>query len=270
MRTAFIIVLLATASLHAAEPSDSITVLYDSHAAGPLAKGWGYSVLIEYRGSRLLFDAGGSPAELTANAKTLGLDLSKLDAAIVSHDDSDHFAGLTAVPRSVPVYVPESDYGAFATSMTSHVFRFFQGLMPGQHLLDAPDGFRYVRVNSAGVQVRPGARLVVFDFADGRREQALLLDTAAGTVMVTGCAHPGIVRMVQGCGTTVRGIAGGMHLMDTPAPKIRETVTALKTAGVEWASPGHCTGPKATEELRRQIGGGVSAVAVGGRIALKR
>lgn len=263
MKRLWMLALAAAASLCAAE-TDRVTVLYDSHAMKPLAGGWGYSAVVDYRGARILFDAGGSAAELAANAKALGIDLSKLDAAVVSHDDYDHYTGLSVVGPNVPVYVPDSDYGAFATSTTNRVLRFVQGMMPGQHLVDAPERLRYVRVGKAGLQIRPGARLVVFDFGDGRREQVLLLETASGTVMLTGCAHPGIALMAQQ--TKPRGIVGGMHLQDTPADKIRTTVTQLKSAGVQWASPGHCTGTKATEELRRQLGPGVSAVAVGGRV----
>lgn len=265
MKRPWIVALLAAASVYAAD-ADRVTVLYDSHAMKPLAGGWGYSAVIDYRGARILFDAGGSPTELAANAKALGIDLSKLNAAVVSHDDYDHYTGLSVVGPNVPVYVPDSDYGAFATSTTNRILRFFQGMMPGQHLVDAPEGLRYVRVGSAGLQIRPGARLVVLPFGDGRREQVLLLETESGTVMLTGCAHPGIAVMAQQ--TKPRGIIGGMHLQDTPVDKIRTTVTQLKGAGVQWASPGHCTGPKATEELRRQLGPGVSAVAVGGRAPL--
>jgi 7,8-dihydropterin-6-yl-methyl-4-(beta-D-ribofuranosyl)aminobenzene 5'-phosphate synthase len=258
---------LAVAAVSAwAADNDWITVLYDSHAVKPLSGGWGYSAVLYYRGANILFDAGGSPAELAANAKALAIDLSKLDAAVVSHDDYDHYTGLSVAGTKIPVYVPDSDSGAFATSMTNRVMRFVQGLIPGQHLVDAPEGLRYIPVAGLGTQIRPGARLAVFPFGDGRREQVLLLDTPGGTVMMTGCAHPGIAMMAKQ--TKARGIVGGMHLQDTPLDKIRNTVLQLKSAGVVWASPGHCTGPKATEELRRQLGPGVSAVGVGGRVLL--
>jgi 7,8-dihydropterin-6-yl-methyl-4-(beta-D-ribofuranosyl)aminobenzene 5'-phosphate synthase len=246
--------------------ADRAVVLFDSAAAPGLADGWGYSVYIENRGKRILFDTGPYPKALDANARALGIDLTKLDAVIISHDDSDHFAALphiASVHRNVPIYVPESDYGAFGLSGLNGFFRFFQALMPRNDVVDAPQGLRYVRVGREA-SLDGGMRLVVFDFGDGRREQALIVDRPGGAILFSGCAHPGIVKMVRGAPAPVRIIAGGFHLANSTEEEVRKVAVELKAAGVRAAIPGHCSGPKATAEFKRQFGAGLRPLAAGG------
>ena len=261
---------LATAAL-LAPAADRVTLLYDSHGAPGLATGWGYSAYIEYRGKRILFDTGDSRAALAANAKALGVDLAKLDAVVVSHDDPDHYAGLDAVlavnPR-VPVYVPDMDSGAFATGMMNHIYRAIQTALPGQHIVDAPSGALYIRVRDAQ-DILPGVRLISLPFDSGqRREQSLVLDTEAGGVLIAGCSHPGIVELVRAAGPKVRTAAGGFHLTTTGEADVRKTVEALRQAGIQKVYPAHCTGRFATDELRRTFGAGFGMAAAGGAIPL--
>lgn len=257
----------------AAAFGDQITVLFDEPAVAPLAGGWGYSALVEYHGKRILFDAGGNAGALRSNAKALGIDLGKLDAVVISHDDSDHYAGLEAVLASNPrvkVYVPESESGAFSTAVFTHVIRFIQSAIPGQHIVDPPAQANYVRVREAAV-VAPGARLIVLPFASGdRREQALLLDVPRGVVLLTGCAHPGLIDFAKHASAPVRLAAGGFHLMTASEPDIRRAVQTYQSAGIESVSPGHCTGVFATRELRRVYGSHFEAAGVGGTIPLPK
>ena len=269
MKRAWILALSATALFAA----DRITPLYDEPAAAPLIGGWGYSAFVEYHGKRILFDAGGSADALAKNAKALGIDLSKLDAVAISHDDPDHYAGLEAVFAANPgvkVYVPDSESGAFSTSVMTHVLRFIQGALPGQHIVDPPARANYVRVRDAA-GILPGVRLIVLPFDNGnRREQAMLLDVPGGAVMLTGCGHPGVADFAKRAGAPVRLAAGGFHLQTSSEPDIRRTVQAFKQAGIESVSPGHCTGRFATQELRGVYGPRCEIVAVGGTIPLPK
>jgi 7,8-dihydropterin-6-yl-methyl-4-(beta-D-ribofuranosyl)aminobenzene 5'-phosphate synthase len=254
-------------------PRDRITPLFDDHAAAPLLGGWGYSALIEYHGKRVLFDAGPNADVLAKNSKALGIDLGKLDAVVISHDDPDHYGGLDyvySVNPGVKVYVPESESGAFSTSVMVHLFRFIHGAMPGQHRVDAPAGANYVRV-PGNLQIFPGLRLISLPFQGGsRREQAVLMDVPGGVTMLTGCGHPGIVNLVQHSGARVRLATGGFHLMTSSDVDVRRIVQAMKQAGVESVYPAHCTGRFATTELRRVFGARCEMVAVGSVIALPK
>lgn len=253
---------------------DRLRLLFDEHAAAPLIGGWGYATLVEYRGKRILFDAGGNAAALANNAKALGVDFARLDAVAISHDDSDHYIGLDPVLHANPnvrVFVPESEGGAFSTSLLTYLWRHVQGMAPGKHVIDPPGGANYIRVPDAGVEVMPGARLVVLPFdAASRREQALVLDVPGGVVLLTGCAHPGIGNFVEASKASVRLLAGGFHLAMASDADMKHAVEGLKQAGVGSIAPAHCTGRFAVSELRRVFGANCNIVAVGGAIALPR
>lgn len=263
--------LLTCVLMSAAFAADRFVIIYDASAVAPLAGGWGYSALVEYHGKRILFDAGPKADALLNNAKLLTVDLAKLDAVVISHDDPDHYGGLEAVRAansSVKVWVPEQAGGAFSTSLLNHVVRFVQGALPGQHLVDAPAGLNYVRV-SGNTELFPGVRLLQLGFGD-RREQALTLDVPGGIALLTGCGHPGIVEFIKRSGSRVRLAAGGFHLMTLEQAEVRRIVQGMKQNGVDRVCPSHCTGRFATEELRRVFGAKAEIVSVGSAIALSK
>ena len=95
--------------------SAHMTVLY--HAFGrtsAMQKDWGYAALVEYGGKRILFDTGNNPDILAQNAKARGIDLSKLDFAVMSHRHGDHMGGLgyvLSVNPKVPIYALKEGFG---------------------------------------------------------------------------------------------------------------------------------------------------------------
>jgi 7,8-dihydropterin-6-yl-methyl-4-(beta-D-ribofuranosyl)aminobenzene 5'-phosphate synthase len=80
-------------------------------------------------------------------------------------------------------------------------------------------------------------------------EQALVIQTGDGIVVITGCAHPGIVEMVTQAralaGGPVRLVLGGFHLGDKSASQIRSIIADFRQLGVEQVAPAHCTGERA-------------------------
>src|SRR5499425_3331844 len=80
-----------------------ITVLYDAFSKdSAMQKDWGYAAFVEYGGKRILFDTGNNPDILAQNAKAKGIDLSKLDFAVMSHRHGDHMGGLVYLLRVNP------------------------------------------------------------------------------------------------------------------------------------------------------------------------
>src|SRR5215471_7967209 len=73
-----------------------ITVLYDAFGAkaGTLEMDWGFSALVEYAGKRILFDTGNNAHIFARNAEKLRVDLTHLDATVISHRHGDHTSGL--------------------------------------------------------------------------------------------------------------------------------------------------------------------------------
>lgn len=86
------------------------TVLIDNKAPCRLASEWGLSVLIEHRGRMTLLDTGDSGAFIR-NAEALGIDLSRVKSAALSHAHYDHADGFDAffqVNRIAKLYIAQS------------------------------------------------------------------------------------------------------------------------------------------------------------------
>src|SRR6202158_986227 len=90
--------------------ADRVTILYDAFGdSKSLTKDWGFSALVEHDGKRILFDTGNNAQIFARNVKALGVDLTKIDFAVISHRHSDHATGvkyLLKVNPTVSIYVP--------------------------------------------------------------------------------------------------------------------------------------------------------------------
>jgi 7,8-dihydropterin-6-yl-methyl-4-(beta-D-ribofuranosyl)aminobenzene 5'-phosphate synthase len=119
------------------------------------------------------------------------------------------------------------------------------------------------------VEVFPGFLVSEEISRNGAFEEALVVDTPAGSVVVIGCAHPGIVEMLRRIAETTKRpiymVIGGFHLLQTPAEDVKRIIADFKAMGIAWAGPTHCTGDEAIRLFREAYGdhfvtGGVGAV----------
>lgn len=248
----------------AARAGARITVLYDAFGKAPgLKKDWGYAALIEYRGQRILFDTGDNPDILIANAKAKGVDLARLDAVVLSHRHGDHMAGLGEILQRNPgvkVYAPKESFGVYGGSLPSTFYRKDASLPADQRYFDgqpadvlhfgsAWHGANFQLIEKT-TEIAPGLHLIAL-VSDKTgtlelRELSLAIDTPEGIVLVVGCSHPGIDRIVQTASTInprIHLIAGGFHLVNAKDEDIAQIVTTLRdTYKVAYVAPGHCTG----------------------------
>ncbi len=97
-------------------------------------------------------------------------------------------------------------------------------------------------------------------------EQALVVETRDGLVVITGCAHPGVAEMVRQAQAVVGGkiayLVGGFHLYQTDQGLLPSIITEVHQLGVEKIMPAHCTGDAAkalfhTEYGENYVEGGV-------------
>ena len=216
-----------------------------------LQTGWGFGCLIEGLDETVLFDTGGSGEILVSNMQKLGLDAQAVKAVVLSHIHGDHTGGLgtlLALNPDVTVYVPES----FPASFKREVRRLgaaVETVSGARHLFDG--------VYSTG------------EMNHGIKEQALIVDTARGLIVVTGCAHPGVADMAERAhsflGRDIYLLTGGFHLSGAGDAEIRAIIGRLKALGVEKVAPSHCTGDNAIRLFRKAWGenfieGGLGAV----------
>jgi 7,8-dihydropterin-6-yl-methyl-4-(beta-D-ribofuranosyl)aminobenzene 5'-phosphate synthase len=255
---------------------EQITILYDAFGKpGLMQKDWGYAALVEYGGKRILFDTGNSPSILAQNAKTKRVDLSKLDLIVMSHRHGDHMGGLAYVLRlnsRVRIYAPKEGFGVYGADLPGTFYRR-DGSLPLEQRYYGGAPPEILRFGSAwpaanfqlidnSAEVMPGIHLITLVSTQPgtleMRELSLAIKTPDGVVLVVGCSHPGIERIVEAAtsvDTRIRLIVGGLHLVVSSDPDIEKVVTALHDKfKVDYIAPGHCTGEPAFAALKKAFG----------------
>jgi 7,8-dihydropterin-6-yl-methyl-4-(beta-D-ribofuranosyl)aminobenzene 5'-phosphate synthase len=224
------------------EQSDplKITVLYDNYLVDQrLEADWGYAAIVEFRSRTVLFDTGADGATLLGNMKALGFDPGQIEAVVLSHAHGDHTNGLDSLLAA--------------------------GARPAVYLLPSfPADFkRHIAEIVDVVEVEPGQAIAAGLFTTGEiigpvNEQALVVESSAGLVILTGCAHPGIVEIISRVKTlsdkNVHLVTGGFHLLQASADQVRSIVADFRRLGVERTAPSHCTGDAAIEMFREEYG----------------
>ncbi|MDX2192151.1 MAG: MBL fold metallo-hydrolase [Gemmatimonadales bacterium] len=282
----------AVAPARAAAAPVRLTVLVDAFGEpSALRRDWGFAMLVEHDGRRILFDTGNDAEVLAHNAAALGVDLTRLDAVVISHRHGDHTDGLRhirAVHPSVRVFAPADE--AFGGETPPFLYRrpvpdlpaeqrYFGGTPPAK----VPHGSAWRGLNlelvPATRELFPGVRLVV-SAAAGREapagadlpELALALDTPEGQVLLVGCAHPGLPALLAAAEAPGRGVAllaGGFHWAPVPDAAIASLAAELPTRWrVMAVAPGHCTSEPGFAALRRVYGARYRFAGLGTRLML--
>ncbi|UPJ60574.1 MBL fold metallo-hydrolase [Bradyrhizobium sp. 192] len=271
-----LISMAAPASAAAPNSEAQITILYDAFGTDPsMSKDWGFSALVEVGGKRILFDTGNDSDIFATNVKAKGIDLKTLDFVILSHRHSDHMAGLNyvlSVNSAVKVYAPKEGFGIYGSSLPSSFYRKDDSLPPEMRYYGGtpPQTMKFgaawrgtnFELIDTTTEIAPGVTLIalVSDVPGTRelKELSLAVNTSEGLVLVVGCSHPGIEKIVKAAvaiNPRINLIAGGFHLVVAPDEVIAKTVTALKdTFKVENVAPGHCTGEPTFSALKKAFG----------------
>jgi 7,8-dihydropterin-6-yl-methyl-4-(beta-D-ribofuranosyl)aminobenzene 5'-phosphate synthase len=223
-----------------------IAVVYDNRTLDPdLSPAWGFSCLVS---DDLLFDTGGDGPRLLSNMERMGLDVGGIKSVVLSHAHGDHtggLAGLLAVNKEITLYLPQSFPTRFKERVKARA--------------------RVVEVHEP-MEIAEG----VYTTGEMRRglvEQALVLVTNRGLVIITGCAHPGIVRIVERAKEIGRGevylVIGGFHLSVVSTRAVKGVIADFRRLGVQKVAPCHCTGKQAMNMFAAEYGDDSIEVGVG-------
>ena len=257
--------------------SGRITVLVENTAGGRgLLAEHGLSFWVELGSRRILFDTGQSEI-LFHNAQVLGIDLSHLDALVLSHGHYDHADGLRGMLQTAPTVPVHLRPQALAAKFACHGGQSRPVGMEGElarslepRLHEGLGSF-----TNGPVEVLPGVwatgeipRKSAFEDTGGpfyldpictqpdelRDDQAVVLEVHDGLVVVLGCAHAGVVNTLDYVaelfpGRPIQMVWGGMHLVRASRARIAYTIEALRRHGVPRVGPAHCTGLEAVREL---------------------
>src|SRR6476659_9841672 len=268
--------IIVPARAAAPESKSQITILYDAFGTDPsMSKDWGFSALVEISEKRILFDTGNDADIFAANVKAKEVDLKTLDFVVMSHRHSDHMAGLNyvlSVNPTVKIYAPKEGFGIYGSSLPSSFYRKDETLPPQMRYYGgeppqtmkfgaAWHGAKFVLIDKT-TEISPGITLIALvSDAPGTKELkelSLAVNTSEGTVLVVGCSHPGIEKIVEAAAAfnpKIHIVAGGFHLVVASDDVIAKAVTALKdTFKVESIAPGHCTGEPTFAALRKAFG----------------
>jgi 7,8-dihydropterin-6-yl-methyl-4-(beta-D-ribofuranosyl)aminobenzene 5'-phosphate synthase len=267
-----------------------ITVLYDAFGSAPaLRKDWGYAALVEVGGKRILFDTGNNGDTLALNVKALGIDLARLDMVVMSHRHGDHMGGLNyvlSVNPTVPVYAPKEGFGVYGADLPSTFYRKNEALAASQRYYDGkpPEVMRFgaawpgadFRLVDKSFELSPGLHLIsLVSDKPGTlelREQSLAVTTPQGMVLVVGCSHAGIDRIVEAASKIdprVHLIAGGLHLLVSKDEDIATIIGTLRdTYKVGFIAPGHCSGEPTFAALAKAYGDHCLYAGLGTTLAL--
>lgn len=276
----------------AGQDKAQITILFDAFGKDPgMQEDWGYAALVEYGGKRILFDTGNNPDILERNAKAKHVDLSKLDFVVMSHRHGDHMGGLAYLlkvnPR-VKIYAPKEGFGVYGADLPGTFYRkdpslpseqrYYNGAPPEvMRFGSAWPGANFELIDKTS-EIAPGIHLIALvSDKPGTlelRELSLAIETPEGMVIVVGCSHPGVEKIVAAAAAIdprIHLIAGGFHLVVAGDSDIEKIVAALHdTFQVEYVAPGHCTGEPAFAALKKAFGDRYLYAGLGTRISMVR
>ncbi len=260
---------VATATPTEAAGGLTITILYDNNEYDErLETAWGFACLVELPPASggpggvektILFDTGGDSAMLLRNMHTLGLDPRDVDVVVISHVHGDHVGGLAGFleeNHAVTVYLPQS---------------FPESIKDGTK----GAGAELVEVSSQEVGPVEICEHVYStgELGDWIKEQALVIETARGLVVITGCAHPGVVNIVRRAkeltGGEVYLVLGGFHLGSVSAAEIATIVEDFQELGVQKVAPCHCSGDVARRLFEETYGEDFVPAGVGSRLEVR-
>lgn len=266
-----------------------VTLMEDTAVSPEFVSGHGLSFYIETKNHKILFDMGPDGMFLE-NARMLGVDLSKVDIAVLSHGHYDHGGGIAAfleVNKTASVHMQKKAFGEFYSRSADETCRYI-GLPK-----ELQDNSRIVyhtgdyKLNAdlqvfAGVTGRecysPANDRLLVSMA-GRyiqdlfmHEQNLLIREGDKIVLVAGCAHNGMVNILNKAESFASGyvdyVIGGMHLVRAYPEEEKCRMLAQKMAARLSGHAAkyytcHCTGLLAYETLHEEMGDKIEYLAAG-------
>lgn len=234
----------------------SLTIVYDNNPyKEELETRWGFSCYIEGTEKTILFDVGGESSVLLGNVKKLGIDPESIDTIVLSHIHYDHIGGLSdflKVNAEVTVLLPESLPQSIKDTVTN----------AGAKLVEVHKPVKICKnVYSTG------------ELGGFIKEQSLVIKTSKGLVVITGCAHPGIVNIVKEAkemhGSQVYLALGGFHLCWMNSWQVKGIVKGLKEQNVKKVAPCHCSGDLARKLFEKIYEKDFILSGVGKKITIK-
>jgi 7,8-dihydropterin-6-yl-methyl-4-(beta-D-ribofuranosyl)aminobenzene 5'-phosphate synthase len=264
--------------------------LIENHTIDPaLHFEHGLSLYIETTTQKILMDMGATAA-FAENAKTMGVDLSEVDIAIVSHGHYDHGGGLEhflSINSKAKIYIHKRAFEAHYSQRRGGEMAYI-GINPSLknhpqivltegktqltkdiHLFSGIKGYGFYPRGNALMHLAPQAVGALDDF---EHEQSLLILGENNSIVLTGCSHCGITNIIEhiatNSGIKPTVIVGGMHMYSKANPLSETPFTVEAVAhwlhkGNYHVYTGHCTGPIAFDIMKSTLGNQIEMIFSG-------
>jgi 7,8-dihydropterin-6-yl-methyl-4-(beta-D-ribofuranosyl)aminobenzene 5'-phosphate synthase len=235
----------------------------------------GWALWVEAGDQRVLFDTGQGRV-LRHNLEALEIDVRRAGAVVLSHGHYDHTGGLAVV-------LDELSHARLYVHPAALAPKYSRGARPPHRFIGMSDRVAEgIRLRSSTVvwtskptEIGKGIfvtgeipRHTSFEETGGpfyldadctqpdllADDQAMYMETAAGLIVLLGCAHAGVVNTLDYIAALTgqdrfRAVIGGMHLQRASPERLAQTAVALRRYGVQQIAPGHCTGTAASARL---------------------
>lgn len=250
-----------------------MSVVIDNKACNGLKGEWGLSIVVDYKGKKILVDAGASDLFIDNMAK-LNIDIRDIDYAMLSHAHFDHANG-------IPAFFKKNDKAKFYIRETTkdncyakRLFFYKYIGIPKRMMDEYADR---IEVVSGDYKLMDGVYLLPhktanlenigkkekmylktdngYVFDNFAHEQSLVVDTDKGLVIINSCSHGGAVNIINEVKNTFKdkhiyGIIGGFHLYNKKDAEVLEVAECIKNTGIEFVCTGHCTEERAYNILK--------------------
>jgi 7,8-dihydropterin-6-yl-methyl-4-(beta-D-ribofuranosyl)aminobenzene 5'-phosphate synthase len=234
-----------------------ITIIYDNN---PLVEGlqtdWGFACLVEIENTKLLFDTGDDGNILLNNMSKLNINPKDIDLVFLSHFHHDHTGSLSdflKINPEVTVYYPQS----FPDQLTELINK---------------SGAKSVSIFS--FQELQQNIFSLGEISGAIPEQSLAIRSNRGIVVITGCAHPGIIKILQKAkeqfpDEKIYIALGGFHLHNQNEKDISKKVNEIMKMEIISVGPCHCSGDLARKIFKDVYGNNFIEIGVGKVINVK-
>jgi len=232
-------------------PAVTLISVYDNYQVDPeLKTAWGFATIIKTPQELILFDTGGNSEILLFNMGKLNISPSSIKKVVISHIHTDHIEGLEGFldkNSNITVFIPRSSPQSVKNMIIQNGAKFVEISAP-RRISDS--------IYTTGELFGPP------------EEQSLIIDSRKGLIIITGCAHPGIVNIVKRAKKLMKKdkvylVLGGFH--HPPLSCVKE----FKELGVEKVAPSHCTGNLAREAFRKEYKENFIEYGVGKTVEIK-
>jgi len=254
----------------------------------------GLSLYIETEKHKLLFDTGASGL-FAANAEKLGVDLSEADTVVISHGHYDHGGGLKTfldINKKAAVYVHNKVFGKYFSQKPGNIKAYIgldETLISSNRFVFCGNNYvlddelelfsgvtpkRLVPSGNSNLYMKIGEDFLLDSFA---HEQNLIINQGGKTLLIAGCAHNGIVNIID-CFAAQKGkfpdyIIGGFHLYSQGRKTSEKPETVAKIGEILLGTHSqyytcHCTGIEAYEHLKSVMGNKIGYLSTGDKLTI--